>query len=88
MNDVTVVEIARESIWVMLLTGGPLLLVGLLIGLIVALLQALTTIQEMTLTFAPKIVGVFLALIVLLPFMITTLSDFTTAMFGRIAVGP
>jgi flagellar biosynthetic protein FliQ len=87
MNDTQVLEIARNGVWVMLLTAGPLLLVGTVIGLIVALVQALTTVQEMTLTFAPKIVSVFLALLLLLPFMMTTLIDFTHELFQTIVTG-
>ena len=68
MNELTVLELGRESTWVMMLVAGPLLLVGTLVGVIVALLQALTTIQEMTFTFVPKIVAMLLALILFLPF--------------------
>jgi flagellar biosynthesis protein FliQ len=53
----------------------------------VALLQALTTIQEMTLTFVPKIVAMLLALVLFLPFMLTTLIEFTQRLFERIAQG-
>jgi flagellar biosynthetic protein FliQ len=87
VNDTDVLEIARGGITVTLLTAGPLLLVGTAVGLVVALVQALTTVQEMTLTFAPKIVAVFLALLLLLPFMMTTLIDFTRELFQRVAAG-
>jgi flagellar biosynthetic protein FliQ len=83
LNEITVLELGRESTWVMMLVAGPLLLVGTLVGVIVALLQALTTIQEMTLTFVPKIV----AMLLFLPFMMTTLIEFTQGLFERIAQG-
>ena len=57
------------------------MMAGLLIGLIIALFQALTTIQEMTLTFVPKILVIFASLIVFLPFMMTTLIEFSQQLF-------
>jgi flagellar biosynthetic protein FliQ len=87
MTDVTVIEIARDGILVTLLAAGPLLLVGMIIGVVVALFQALTTIQEMTLSFAPKIVATFVALLLLLPFMMSTMIDFTRELFSRAALG-
>ena len=59
MNETAVMEIGREALWIVLLTAGPIMFAGLLIGLIIALFQALTTIQEMTLTFVPKIIVIF-----------------------------
>jgi flagellar biosynthesis protein FliQ len=87
LNEITVLELGRESTWVMMLVAGPLLLVGTVVGVIVALLQALTTIQEMTLTFVPKIVAMLLAMLLFLPFMMTTLIEFTQGLFERIAQG-
>lgn len=87
MNDTQVLDIARDGVMVTLLTAGPLLLVGTVVGLVVALVQALTTVQEMTLTFAPKIVAVFVALLLLLPFMMATLIDFTRQLFQMIVTG-
>jgi len=61
------------------------MLAGLGIGLIIALFQALTTIQEMTLTFVPKILVIFIAVVVFLPFMMTTIIEFTNVLFDRIS---
>ncbi len=83
MNEVSVIEVGREALWVILKVSGPIMLVGLVIGLLIALFQALTTIQELTLTFVPKIIMVFVAIIVLLPFMITTMTEFTQQLFDR-----
>ncbi|MCP5364662.1 MAG: flagellar biosynthesis protein FliQ [Hyphomicrobiales bacterium] len=88
MDDVMVLEIGRQAMFVTLRLAGPLMIVALVTGLIVAVFQALTTIQEMTLTFVPKIVSMFFALIVLLPFMVITLVDFSHELFDRmIALG-
>lgn len=78
-------EIGREALWVVIMMSAPIMLAGLGVGLIIALFQALTTIQEMTLTFVPKIIIIFIAIVVFLPFMMTTLIEFTQTLFGRIA---
>jgi flagellar biosynthetic protein FliQ len=85
LTDIAVQEVSRQAIWVMLKVGAPVMGVALLVGLIVSLLQALTQVQEMTLTFVPKIVAIFLTLLVATPFMLTTLADFTQSVFARIA---
>jgi len=83
VDQVAVVEIGQEALWVVLKMAGPIMLTGLFIGLAIALFQALTTIQELTLTFVPKIIAIFIALIVFLPFMITTLVEYSTRLFER-----
>lgn len=88
MGDMTpeaVIAIAREAAWVMLEVGAPSLLAALGVGVLVSLFQALTQIQEATLSFLPKLVAILLAQIVALPLTLATLSDFTRALFGRIA---
>ena len=84
MNVASVLEIGRNGIWVVLQLATPIMIAGLLIGLLIALFQALTTIQEMTLTFVPKIIVIFISLVVLMPFMMTTLIEFTQGLFGLI----
>ena len=88
MNTTAVIEIGREAMWVVLKMAGPIMMAGLAIGLVIALFQALTTIQEMTLTFVPKILVIFLSLILFLPFMITTIVEFSRLLFDRmVALG-
>ena len=84
MNATAVTEIGREALWVVLMTAGPIMMAGLLIGLAVALFQALTTIQEMTLTFVPKIIIIFAAVIVFMPFMMTSVLEFSNTLFDMI----
>ncbi len=85
MNESDVLEIAQSALWVVLMTAGPVMFAGLLIGLVIALFQALTTIQEMTLTFVPKIIVIFVAIVVFLPFMMTTVIEYSVTLFDRIA---
>jgi|APTNR8051073442_1049403.scaffolds.fasta_scaffold51425_3 flagellar biosynthetic protein FliQ len=87
MNEVTIVEIAREAMFVTLRIAGPLMAVGTVVGVSVALVQALTTIQEMTLTFVPKIIAILLAIVFFLPMMMTVLIEFAQGLFARIAGG-
>lgn len=88
MNEADVLEVGRDALFVVLKTSGPIMLSGLAIGLVIALFQALTTIQEMTLTFVPKIIVIFLAIIVFLPFMMTTVIEFARHLFDRmVALG-
>ena len=87
MNAPEVIDIGREAIYALLKMGGPIMAIALVVGLVVSLFQALTQIQEMTLTFVPKIIVIFLAVLVLLPFMISTLTTFSQGLFERIASG-
>lgn len=85
LTDLMVQDVARQAIWVMLKVGAPMMLVALVVGLCVSLLQALTQIQEMTLTFVPKILAMFMTLMVATPFMLATLVEFTQTLFLQIA---
>ena len=85
LGEIAVQEVSREAIWVMLKVGAPVMFVALTVGLVVSLLQALTQVQEMTLTFVPKVVAIFLTLLVATPFMLAVLTEFTIDVFARIA---
>ena len=85
MDQVTVLEIGRESLYQILIISAPIMLSGMAIGLIISLFQALTTIQEMKLAFVPKIMVVFVATVIFLPFMMTSLIEFSHRLFDRIA---
>ena len=67
-------DLARESMWVLVVMAGPVMLVGLVVGVAVGLLQALTQIQEATLVFVPKILSIFVAVILMLPLMAASMS--------------
>jgi flagellar biosynthetic protein FliQ len=84
MTETEVIEICRQAIIVMLTISGPVMLTGLLVGVIVSMIQTVTQIQEMALTFIPKMVVVFGVTIWLLPFMMATLGGFTHTLTDRI----
>jgi flagellar biosynthetic protein FliQ len=88
MNENDVLEISRLTFFVILKAGGPIMAAGLAIGLIIAIFQTLTSIQEMTLTFVPKIIIIFAAVIVFMPFMMTSVIEFAKVLFDKmIALG-
>ena len=87
MTSADVLSIAREAIIVALKLGAPAMLLALAVGLAISFFQALTQIQEMTLTFVPKMIVILLSLLLFLPFMLSTLSSFTESLMGRIVSG-
>ena len=84
MNATDVMDVSREAVIVMLKVGSPIMLLALLVGLTISLFQALTQMQEMTLTFVPKAIVIFLSLILFLPFMLGVLVTFTEGLMDRI----
>lgn len=84
MQSSDVVDILAQTLMVLLRVAGPIMLISLAVGLAVALLQALTQIQEITLTFVPKIFAVFFSLLLLGPFIISTLQDFMLVIADKI----
>lgn len=85
MTAAEVMDIAREAIWVLIKVSGPVMLVGLVVGVVISLVQALTQVQEMTLTFVPKILAIFVSLVLFMPFMIGTMNQFMEQIAARIA---
>ncbi len=84
MNEMEVLDIARDSMSTMLLVSAPILIVGLVVGLIISIFQTLTHIQEMTLTFIPKITAVFASIIIFMPWMLRELTEFNNRLMDKI----
>ncbi len=84
MNEETVLEIARQAMLVTAQLSGPILLTGLAIGLVVSVIQAATSIQEMTLTFIPKMIGVGLAIAIAGRWMLRLWVDYTERLYMSI----
>ena len=84
MEDAWVMDVARKSLETMLLLGGPLMLIALFVGLLVSVFQALTQINETTLTFIPKILAMGGAILVLGPWMLRILSTFTIQLYENL----
>lgn len=84
MTPETVLDVGRDSLWVIALLAAPLLLSALAVGLLVGMIQAATQIQEMTLTFIPKLIVLALALLIAGPWMLGVLTDFTVTLINEI----
>lgn len=84
MTPETVLTIGQQAIEITLLISAPLLLSALVIGLVVSIFQAATQINEMTLSFIPKLIGIFLMLILTGPWMMNMMVDYIKRLFGNI----
>ena len=86
MTPELVIQLARRSFEAALLMSAPLLLFSLIVGQLISIFQAVTSINEATLAFAPKIVAVMVAMIIFFPWMMTYMSDFTREIYSFIAL--
>ena len=84
MNSTAVIAMVREALELTLLVSAPLLLTALAVGLVVSVFQAATQINEMTLSFIPKLLGVFVAIVVSGPWILQLLIDYTQRIFTNI----
>ncbi len=84
MDAMDILALGKDSIMLALMLSAPLLIVGMAVGIFIALFQAVTQIQEMTLTFVPKIFAVMMALMFFSSWMLIKLTDFTRDLFIRI----
>ncbi len=84
MTPTAVIELGRQAIEVTLMVSAPLFLAALVTGLLISIFQAATQINEMTLSFVPKLVAIFVTLVLAGPWMITLLTDFMRRLFELI----
>lgn len=87
MNEADALDIVQFAIWTVLTASGPAVGAAMLVGIGIALVQALTQIQEITLTFVPKIVAILLVVALTGPFIGSQISAFTDVVFQRIESG-
>ena len=85
ISEEAVLDIAREAIYVIITTAAPLLLVSLIVGLLVSIFQTVTSIQEQTLTFVPKILAVFLTIMICGSWMLNNMSGFMTDLWSNLS---
>jgi len=84
MDSQTVITLGKNAIIVTLTLAAPLMAAGLIVGLIVGVFQTVTSIQESTLAYIPKMIAVFVALLLCLPWMIQTLVGYASSLFGNL----
>lgn len=87
MNEVDALKIVQDAIWAVIVGAGPAVGAATAVGIVIALIQALTQIQEATLTFVPKILAVFAALLLLAPVAAAQLMSFTEQVYAHIESG-
>lgn len=85
MTDADVLDVVQEMVWCILKCAAPLLLVSLIVGLIISIFQTVTSIQEQTLTFVPKLIAIFIALILCGGWIMQNCVDFLVELCTRFA---
>lgn len=83
MNENMVVDIARETIYLIIKVAAPILLVSLTVGLVVSILQTVTSIQEQTLTFVPKLIAILLVVMLFGNWMLTSIKEFMVELYSN-----
>ena len=81
MNELIIVQIAREAVQTAIFVAGPALLVSMAVGLTVSIFQVVTSLQDATVAFVPKVLAVMLVVVLSFPWMMRVLVQFTTKMF-------
>ncbi len=87
MNEADALDIVQTMIWTVLVCSGPAVFVAMFVGVGIAFIQALTQVQEITLTFVPKIVAILVTVAISAPFVGAQISIFTNVVFQRIQTG-
>lgn len=87
MNEVDALELMQLAIWTVISASGPAIIAAMLVGISIALLQALTQVQEVTLTFVPKILAIMLAVSLTAPFVGAQIGALSNVVFNRIETG-
>jgi flagellar biosynthetic protein FliQ len=87
MNQADALDIVQSALWTVIIASGPAVGAAMAVGVIIALLQALTQVQEVTLTFIPKIIAILLVCAVTAPFIGTVIYAFAEQVYARIEVG-
>ena len=81
-----VITIAKEAIYTIIVSSAPLLLISLIVGLVISIFQTVTSIQEQTLTFVPKIIAVFLGITLFGPWMLDIMSNYMTRLWTDFSI--
>ena len=82
MSSSDIITIARQTVWVIVKTSVPLLLVSMVVGLIISLFQTLTSIQEQTLTFVPKLIAILIGIMVMGTWILKEIVAFMNTLWG------
>ena len=86
MTEGQVLDVAKEAIYKIIICSAPMLIISLVVGLIVSIFQTVTSIQEQTLTFVPKIIAVFVGLMIFGSWILTNLTEFVTTLWSNFSM--
>ncbi|HYK88144.1 MAG TPA: flagellar biosynthesis protein FliQ [Acidobacteriota bacterium] len=84
MTQDMILKLAKDTLQITLMVSGPLLLVSLVVGVLISIAQVVTSIQDMTISFVPRIIAVFLAFLLLFPWAMSILTSFTSRLLGHL----
>ena len=84
MSQDMILKLAKDTLQVTLMISGPLLLISLVVGILVSIAQVVTSIQDMTLSFVPRIIAVFLTFLFVFPWVMNTMLAFTAQLYGHL----
>ena len=84
MNQAMILKLAKDTLQVTLMVSGPLLITALVVGLVVSITQVVTSIQDMTMSFVPRIIAVLVVFLLALPWMMNVLLSFTAQLFSQL----
>ena len=86
MTEGQVLDVAKEAIYTIIICSAPMLIISLVVGLIVCIFQTVSSIQEQTLTFVPKIIAVFVGLMIFGSWILTNLTEFVTTLWSNFSM--
>ena len=86
MTEGQVLDVEKEAIYTIIICSAPMLIISLVVGLIVSIFQTVTSIQEQTLTFVPKIIAVFVGLMIFGSWILTNLTEFVTTLWSNFSM--
>lgn len=86
MNEAVFIDLLQNAVWLIILLSAPLLIINLAVGLAISIVQAVTQIQESTLTFVPKLLATFLVLVLAGPWMTQMVVDYSNRLFQQLIV--
>ncbi|WP_439529112.1 flagellar biosynthetic protein FliQ [Pannonibacter sp.] len=87
MNEADAIDLVRNAIWAIIIGSAPAVVPAMVVGVTIALVQALTQVQEVTLTFIPKILAILVMIIIAAPFIGSEIYALTALVYGRIENG-
>jgi len=82
MNDALVTSLMQNALTTLMWIVGPLLIVAVVVGVIMSLIQTLTSIQDQTFSFAPRVIAIFVVFLIIFPWILRVLTTFTASIFG------